>query len=161
MVDSICEIKHNNRIIVRMSVNPEKIINQIEIGTSRLKDRILAINKLKLAGYKVGILIAPVILIDNWKEEYENLIKYLSENLSEEVKKDVFFEVIFMTYSYVHRMINQEAFPNAINLYDQELMTGRGRGKYMYKSTIKQDGEIFFRNILSKYFTNNKIVYIV
>lgn len=161
MVDSICKIKHYNRIIVRMSVNPEKIINQIEIGTSRLKDRIIAINKLKMAGYKIGILIAPVILIDNWKEEYENLIKYLSENLSEEVKRDVFFEVIFMTYSYVHRMINQDAFPNAINLYNQELMTGRGRGKYMYKSTIKQEGEIFFRNMLNKYFTNNKIVYIV
>lgn len=161
MVDSICKIKHYNRIIVRMSVNPEKIINQIEIGTSRLKDRIIAINKLKMAGYKIGILIAPVILIDNWKEEYENLIKYLSENLSKEVKRDVFFEVIFMTYSYVHRMINQDAFPNAINLYNQELMTGRGRGKYMYKSTIKQEGEIFFRNMLNKYFTNNKIVYIV
>ena len=161
MVDSICSIQHNGRIIVRMSVNPEKIINQIEIGTSRLKNRINAINKLKIAGYKIGILIAPVIMVDNWKEEYENLIKYLYDNLSNEVKEEVFFEVIFMTYSYVHRMINQEAFPNAINLYNQELMTGRGRGKYMYKSDVKHDGEIFFRNALNKYFPNNKIIYIV
>lgn len=73
----------------------------------------------------------------------------------------MFFEVIFMTYSYVHRMINQEAFPNAINLYNQELMTGRGKGKYMYKSNLKQEGENFFRDILSKYFPNNKIIYIV
>lgn len=161
MVDSICNIKHNERIIVRMSVNPEKIINQIEIGTSRLKNRIIAINKLKTAGYTVGILIAPVIMIDNWKEEYENLIKYLYENLSNEVKKDTFFEVIFMTYSYVHRMINQEAFPNAINLYNKELMIGRGRGKYMYKLSIKQESEKFFRNVLNKYFPTNKIIYIV
>ena len=161
MVDSICNIKHSGRIIVRMSVNPEKIINQIEIGTSKLADRVKAINKLKIAGYKIGILIAPVIMIDNWKEEYENLIKYLHETLSLEVKQEVFFEVIFMTYSYVHRMINQEAFPNAINLYNKELMTGRGRGKYMYKSAIKQEGEEFFRKTLNKYFPNNKIIYIV
>ncbi len=161
MVDSICNIKHNNRIIVRMSVNPEKIIDQIEIGTSRLKNRVIAINKLKSSGYKVGILIAPVIFIDNWKEEYEKLVKYLYENLSEEVKRDVFFEVIFMTYSYVHRMINQEAFPNSINLYNQELMTGRGKGKYMYKSAIKNEGEEFFRDVLNKYFPDNKIIYIV
>ena len=96
MVDSICEIEHNNRIIVRMSVNPEIIIYKIELGTSRLKNRIEAINKLKKAGYKVGILIAPVVLIDNWKNEYENLVKYLVDNLSEEVKKEVFFEIIFM-----------------------------------------------------------------
>ncbi len=95
MVDSICNIEHNNRIIVRMSVNPEKIINQVEFGTSKLKGRIESINKLKAAGYKLGILIAPApIMIDNWQEEYENLIKYLHENLSEEVKKMYFFEII-------------------------------------------------------------------
>ena len=161
MVDSICNIEHNNRIIVRMSVNPEKIINQVEFGTSKLKGRIESINKLKAAGYKLGILIAPVIMIDNWQEEYENLIKYLHENLSEEVKKDVFFEIIFMTYSYVHRMINQDAFPNAINLYDPNLMTGRGRGKYMYKNYIREEGELFFRKKLKQYFPKNKIIYIV
>lgn len=120
-----------------------------------------AINKLKNAGYKIGILIAPVVMIDNWKKEYENLIKYLKENLSEEVKKDVFFEIIFMTYSYIHRMINQDAFPNAINLYKPELMTGRGRGKYIYKNYVREEGEIFFRGKLKKYFPENDIIYIV
>ena len=161
MVDSICKLQHNGKIIPRMSVNPKKIINQVEFGTSRLKERVIATNKLKSAGYKVGILIAPVIFVENWKEEYENLIKYLKENLSEEAKKDVFFEVIFMTYSYVHRMINQDAFPNAITLYNQEQMTGRGRGKYMYREYIRKEGEEFFREKLSKYFPKNKIIYIV
>lgn len=161
MVDSICEIEHNNRIIIRMSVNPEIIIDKIELGTSRLKNRIEAINKLKKAGYKVGILIAPVVLIDNWKNEYENLVKYLVDNLSEEVKKDVFFEIIFMTYSYVHRMINNDAFPNSINLYNPDLMTGRGKGKYMYKSNIKEEGKEFFKNIIDKYFHGNEIIYMV
>ena len=161
MVDSICKIEHKGKIIPRMSVNPEKIINQVEFGTSRLKERVIAANKLKSAGYKVGILIAPVIFVENWKEEYENLIKYLKENLSEEAKKDVFFEIIFMTYSYVHRMINQEAFPNAITLYNQEQMTGRGRGKYMYREYIRKEGEEFFKEKLAKYFPKNKIIYIV
>lgn len=165
---------YNKCAYLRIFVNREQMLDKIikvsnksekeltfEIGTSRLKDRVVAINKLKSSGYKVGILVAPVIFVDNWKEEYEKLVKYLCENLSEDVKKDVFFEVIFMTYSYVHRMINQEVFPNAINLYNQELMTGRGKGKYMYKSNLKQEGENFFRDILSKYFPNNKIIYIV
>ena len=81
--------------------------------------------------------------------------------LSEKVKKDVFFEVIFMTYSYVHTKINEEAFPNAIELYNKELMTGRGRGKYWYKSDIRQEGEKFFRENMKKYFPNNEILYIV
>lgn len=160
-VDSLLNLKHNGRTIIRMSVNPEEIIQKVEFGTSRLKDRIEAINKLKSAGYKIGILVAPVILVANWKELYKGLIERLKRELSEEVKKDVFFEVIFMTYSYVHTKINEEAFPNAINLYDREHMTGRGKGKYMYKQEIRTDGEKYLRELLNKNFPNNEIIYVV
>ena len=161
MVDPILNLKHNGRVIIRMSVNSKKIIQRVEFGTSNLENRVKAINKLKKAGYKIGILIAPIIFVDNWKEEYENLLIYLEENLSEEVKKEAFFELIFMTYSYVHKMINNEAFPNAIQLFDEEKMTGRGKGKYMYKENLRKEGEEFFREKMQKYFPNNKIEYIV
>ena len=161
MVDDILGLDHKGKVTIRMSVNPEEIINKVEFGTSRLKGRIEAINKLKEAGYNVGILIAPVILVDNWKELYLELIQRLSKELTEKVKKDVFFEIIFMTYSYVHTKINEEAFPNAINLYNKEIMTGRGKGKYMYKKDIRQEGEEFLREQMHKYFPNNKIEYIV
>ena len=161
MVDDILDIDHRGKVVVRMSVNPEEIINKVEFGTSRLKGRIEAINKLKEAGYKIGILIAPVILVDNWKQLYLELIQRLNQELSEKVKKDVFFEIIFMTYSYVHTKINEEAFPNAINLYDQEMMTGRGRGKYWYKNNVRSEAETFLREQMKKYFSNNKIEYIV
>ena len=161
MVDDILSLNHNGKVIVRVSVNPEEIINKVEFGTSRLKGRIEAINKLKEAGYKIGILIAPVIMVDNWKELYLELIQRLNEELSEKVKNDVFFEIIFMTYSFIHTKINEEAFPNAINLYNKELMTGRGKGKYMYKNGLREDGEQFFRKNMKKYFPNNEIMYIV
>ena len=161
MVDDILCLEHKGKVTVRISVNPEEIINKVEFGTSRLKGRIEAINKLKEAGYKIGILIAPVILLDNWKKLYLNLIKRLNNELSEKVKRDVFFEIIFMTYSYVHTKINEEAFPNAIRLYDKDIMTGRGRGKYMYKKNIRLEGEMFLREQMHKYFPHNKIAYIV
>ena len=161
MVDPILPLDHQGKVIIRMSVNPEEIINKVEFGTSRLKGRIEAINKLKEAGYKIGILIAPVIMVENWKQLYAELIKRLSEELSEKVKKEAFFEIIFMTYSYVHTKINEEAFPNAINLYNKENMTGRGRGKYWYKKDLREDGEIFLREQMKKYFPNNTIEYIV
>ena len=161
MVDPILNLDHQGKIIIRMSVNPQEIISQIELGTSPLKNRVEAINKLKHAGYKIGILIAPVILVENWKELYKGLIEYLYQNLSDEVKKDVFFEIIFMTYSYVHNAINKEAFPNSISLYNKEIMTGRGKGKYMYKKETREDGEIFLREQMNRYFPNNEIKYIV
>ena len=161
MVEPILKLKGKEKIIIRMSVNPQEIISSIEFGTSKLDDRINAINKLKEAGYKVGLLIAPIVLVENWKILYAKLFEELNEKLSDDVKKDVFFELIFMTYSYVHRMINQDAFPNAINLYSPDLMTGRGRGKYMYKPVIKEEASKFFRDLLNRFFPSNEIIYIV
>ena len=161
MVDDILDLnqKQKDKIIIRMSVNPKEIVKKIEIGTSPLENRIKAINKLVNSGYKVGILIAPVIFLDDWKNLYEELIIYLKENLSEKVKKQLFFEVIFMTYSYIHRKINEDAFPNSIDLYNKELMTGRGKGRYTYRQDMRKEGEQYIGELLNKYFSKNKIIY--
>lgn len=50
-----------------------------------------------------------------------------------------------MSYSFVHRKINEDAFPDAPELYDKELMQVRGRGKYGYHPSARQEGELFFR----------------
>ena len=92
MVDPILPLDHKGKVIVRMSVNPREIIRTIEIGTSPLENRVKAINKLKDAGYKLGILIAPVILVEDWKKQYTELVQYLAENLSEQVKKMYFLK---------------------------------------------------------------------
>ncbi len=159
MVDDILDAEGKEGVIIRMSVNPKEIIQKVEMGTSSLENRVKAINKLADAGYKVGILIAPVIFVENWQELYKELVIYLKDNLSDKVKQSTFFEVIFMTYSYVHRKINEEAFPSAIDLYNKDLMTGRGKGKYTYKQEQRKIGEQYIGKLLNEYFPENKIVY--
>ena len=161
MIDDILPLDHKGKITIRMSVNPEYIINRVEFGTSKLKQRIEAVNKLCDADYNIGILIAPVIMVENWKELYSELIEVLANNLSMKAKKKVFFEIIFMTYSFVHTKINEEAFPNAINIYDKSKMTGRGKGKYMYKQDLREDGKKFLLDKMKKVFPSNTIEYIV
>lgn len=160
MVQPILNLKHNKKIIIRMSLNPKELIQSVEFGTSKLYERIEAINSLAEADYEVGILIAPIILVENWEKLYENLFRTMDEKLNKKVKKTAFFELIFMTYSYIHRMINNDAFPNAINLYNPELMTGRGKGKYTYKKEIRQAAQTTIVELLQKYFPENKILYI-
>lgn len=160
-VESILNIPHYGRTIVRMSVNPQEIISKIEFGTSDLISRIEAINSLCDAGYPVGILIAPVIFLENWQELYLKLLDILMDNLSEKMKREFFIEIIFMTYSFIHKAINTEAFPGAVNLYDKEKMTGRGRGKYWYRQELRSEGEDFFRREIGKRFGEGRIYYIV
>ena len=161
MVDCLLDLPGKEKIIIRMSLNPSLIIDKVEIGTSKLDKRIDAIIKLKKAGYKVGILIAPIILLDNYKELYKELIIHLRRKLDREFTKDIFFELIFMTYSYVHNAINTEAFPNALKIYDKTKFTGRGKGKYSYKKDIKNEAEKYIKNLLNEYFPEVNILYTV
>lgn len=161
MVDPILPLNHQGKVIIRMSVNPKEIIRTIEIGTSPLENRVKAINQLAEAGYPIGILIAPVILVEGWKEKYKELILYLAQNLTAQAKKTAFFEIIFMTYSYIHRKINEEAFPTLLNLYNPNIMTGRGKGKYTYNKEVRQEAEVFLKELMRKYFPQNEIKYIV
>lgn len=161
MVDPLLELDHRGKTIFRMSVNPQAIIEQVEIGTSSLSSRIKALIKMYQAGYQVGIIIAPVILIEGWQQLYVEMLDFIAEQLPIKLKQEMFIEVIFMTYSYVHRAINDQAFPDAMKLYNAEMMTGRGRGKYCYRQEYRSAAETVLRTEIQKRFAATEIVYIV
>lgn len=158
-VEPLLNLDHRERVIFRMSMNPQEIITRTEFGTAPLADRIRAVNRMCGAGYRVGILIAPVILLENWKQLYGELLDCMEAELSEKVKKEMFLEVILMTYSYVHRAINAQAFPKAVDLYDPERMTGRGKGKYCYRPEARKEAEQFLQGEIGRRFGASKILY--
>jgi spore photoproduct lyase len=159
-IKPLLSLEHKGKTILRMSVNPEEIIRRIELGTSPLRARIQALNDVAAAGYPVGLLIAPVILLPDWQRLYGELIERLADELSEKVRHNSFIEIILMTYSFVQNVINTEAFPNAVQLFDRETMTGRGRGKYCYRNDIRAGVESFLREKLSRQLGTMPILYI-
>lgn len=159
MVEPLLDLDHRGKVIFRMSVNPQPIIQQIELGTSSLARRITAVNEMCEAGYPCGLLIAPVILTENWKALYTELLEQLRDGLTEKMKKQMFLEVILMTYSYVHRAINSEAFPDNPDLYDRELMTGRGRGRYCYRPEQRAVAEAWLRDEIARILGDVPILY--
>lgn len=159
LVEPLLCLDHRGKTIFRMSVNPEEIIYRVELGTSPLKSRILALNSMAEAGYPVGLLIAPVILLPGWERMYGELIATLADTLTPKVKETGFIEIILMTYSFVQNAINSEAFPNAAPIFDRELMTGRGRGKYCYRTGVREEAETFLRGEIERKL-KMKILYI-
>lgn len=160
MVEPLLNLEHKGKVIFRMSVNPQPLISRIELGTSGLDKRIDAVNRMCEAGYPCGLLIAPVILTEGWKELYRKMLEELRDGLTDKMKKQMFLEIILMTYSYVHRAINEEAFPNAPDLYDKEFMTGRGRGRYCYRQEARAEAEHFLREEIRRILGDVKILYI-
>lgn len=160
MVDPLLNLDHQQKTIFRMSVNPSQLIQKVELGTSPLEKRVEALNKMSDAGYPCGILIAPVMLTENWQILYSELLDYLADTLSPAAKESLTVEIIFMTYSYIHRAINGEAFPNAMDLYNPALMTGRGRGKYRYFGDERDQAEVILREQVKTKLPEAQLVYL-
>lgn len=160
-IGPLLSLSHGGKTLFRMSLNPQELITKAELGTSPLSDRIRALNDMCAAGYPVGILLAPIMLLPGWRDLYGGLLEQLAAELSARVKRTAFLEIIFMTYSYVQNAINTEAFPGAVQLYDKTAMTGRGRGKYCYRVPLRAEGEAFLRERLGKTLGEMPILYVV
>ncbi len=66
-------------IVVSWSLNPQIIIEREEHFSPDLDSRLRAIAEVQSKGYKIGIHFDPIILIENWKTYYRNLIKEISK----------------------------------------------------------------------------------
>ena len=160
MVEPLLPLAHGGRVVFRMSVNPADLIRRVELGTAPLDRRIAALNQMCAAGYPCGILIAPIMYTPDWRVQYGRLLEQLADELSGPVKRQLFMELIFMTYSFIHREINRAAFPAAPELYRSDWMVGRGRGKYAYRPAIRAEMEEFLRAGLARLLPEARIVYV-
>jgi spore photoproduct lyase len=88
----------NKKIRIRFSLIPEKIRQIVEPNTTKILDRILAINTFIESGYDVHLNFSPIILYKNWETDYIELFNLLNKHIKEEYKKDVLAEVIFLTH---------------------------------------------------------------
>ncbi|RNC28477.1 MAG: Spore photoproduct lyase [Candidatus Dichloromethanomonas elyunquensis] len=160
-VDDLLDIDHRGKTQIRISVNPPDLIRKVEIGTANLTARIGAANKMFHAGYRVGLNLAPIILTDDWQQQYLELLEELSSKLDDRLQQNTFFELIFMTYGLANDTINCISLPKAANIFDKGKMQPKGRGKYCYKSEIHSNAAFFFQQELARRFPKAKISYIV
>lgn len=163
-VDSLIGAKHNGRTTIRFSLNTDKIINQFERGTDKFIKRIEAAKKLYNDGYKVGFIIAPVFIYDNWMEDYEKLIKKIGEEFRNIDRK---IEIEIISHRYTERAKNQilSVYPESklpMNKENRTLKYGQfGYTKYVYNKEELEKMKEFFKDVVSKYIKNYIIKYII
>ena len=77
-IDSLLNLKHNNKIIISFSVNTDTVHQQLEHRTASPEARLTAAKKLQDHGYEIRLRIDPIILYSTWDRDYPELIeKYL------------------------------------------------------------------------------------
>jgi spore photoproduct lyase len=132
-----------SKIRIRFSLMPQIYSDKLEPNTSPIIDRIKAIDAFIDAGYDVHINFSPVIVYDNWLQEYEELFHMVNNYVN--YKDVVKCEVIFLTHNE-----NKHYYNLSNNLQGEELLWNPD----IQESKISQYGGDNIRykhNIKSKY----------
>ena len=96
----------NEKIRIRFSLMPQSYSTRLEANTSSIIDRIKAIDRFIDAGYDVHINFSPVIVTDDWINEYIELFKLVNDNVKN--KDKVKAEVIFLTHNKERHEFNMK-----------------------------------------------------
>jgi spore photoproduct lyase len=163
-VNSFLNINHNNHTKFRFSINARYVINKFEHNTSSFEERIAAAKKIASSGYPIGFIIAPIMIYENWKSEYKELIHILKSELGE-FNNQITFELIQHRYTATAKELILTRFPNTeldMNEETRQLKWGPyGKFKYVYpkeksseiKEYISELINTNFKNALIEYFT--------
>jgi spore photoproduct lyase len=139
----LLEIDPKGKVRIRFSLMPQKYANILEPKTSKIIDRIRAINDFIEAGYDVHINFSPVIVEEGWLEEYRKLFEGVDALVDRKYKDRVKAEVIFLTHNknkHEYNMLNGMEVGEQLlwKPYIQESKTSQfGGDNIRYKHQIK------------------------
>lgn len=92
-VEPLLGLPHRGRTRVRFSVNAAAAAHY-EGGTAPLADRLAAMGALAGAGYPIGLTIAPILPVEEWREAYDALLRDAAEVLADVREPDLTVELI-------------------------------------------------------------------
>ncbi|GFE71620.1 spore photoproduct lyase family protein [Chroococcus sp. FPU101] len=160
-VDELLDLPHNNHTRCRMSVNAAPISSRFEGGTASVKSRLEALRRLALSGYPVGLVIAPIMPMEDWELHYQNLFDTIATTLYFEC--DLTFELITHRFTSKSKETLETWYPNSKLDMDEATRSLKrnkfGGSKYVYDSDTMKTMRRFFEQEISKRFPQAKILY--
>lgn len=140
---------------IRFSLMPQKVSKVVDVRTSRISDRIDAVNDFVDAGYEIHLNFSPVIWYEDWLKDYELLFQEVDQKLSDKTKAQLKCEVIFLTHNDRLHEINMEWHPKGEEFLwhpdMQETKFSQTGGRNLrYKRNIKAEMVDDFTRLLKK-----------
>ena len=166
-VEPLLDLPHNGHTRCRFSVNAAPISGRFEGGTASVASRLMALRKLALpryqggGGYPVGLVIAPIMPIDDWQIHYGQLFDQISKAIDFDC--DLTFELISHRFTPGSKEVLQTWYPHSKLEMDEEKRSTKrnkfGGTKYVYDSDTMKKLRQFFESEIQQRFPNAKILY--
>ena len=166
-VDNLLDLPHNSHTRCRVSVNAAPISGRFEGGTASVASRLEALRRLALprkeggGGYPVGLVIAPIIAMDDWQMHYGRLFDSISQAL--DMNCDLTFELITHRFTPGSKEVLQTWYPHSKLDMDEDKRSIKrnkfGGIKYVYDSDTMRTMKRFFEAEIQRRFPNAEILY--
>ena len=160
-VDGLLDLPHNGQTRARASVNATPVSTRMEGGTAPVSARLKAIRKLAAAGYPVGLVIAPIMPIEGWREHYTALFDEIEATL--DLPCDLTFELISHRFTPGSKEVLEGWYPNSsLDMNEEERSVKRnkfGGLKYVYDKGTMGELRAFFETEIALRFPDAELLY--
>jgi spore photoproduct lyase family protein len=141
----LLELDPQGRTRIRFSVMPEDDARVLDIRTSRVAERIAAVDDFVEAGYEVHLNLSPVVLREGWEAGWAELLRRLDDELSPDAKAQAAAEVILLTHNRDLHQVNLGWHPRAEELLwrpdlQQPKRSQNGSWNVRYRNDVKRAG---------------------
>jgi spore photoproduct lyase len=156
-------LAHHGRTRVRASVNCRPVTTRVEGGTSRVEDRIAALRRLALAGYPVGLTIAPIIAVPDWRIHYGELLDDVAGALHDVPDLDLTAELITHRFTPGSKGVLLGWYPRTRLEMDEESRSRRhgrfGAVKYVYPPATMAELRSWFHDQIAARLPACRVLY--
>ncbi len=162
-VDGLLAIDHRGRTRVRFSLNAASVSRDFEGGTANVTQRLQALRKMASAGYPVGLTIAPIMPITNWRQEYADLFLGVAQALQGISAVDLTAELITHRFTPGSKEVLIGWYPKTTLDLREEARTQKrtkfGGFKYVYPKDSMGEMRMFFQEMIATHLPEAKILY--
>ncbi|MFK5595812.1 SPL family radical SAM protein [Methylobacterium sp. HMF5984] len=138
-VEPLLDLPHNRRTRIRFSVNA-RTATRYEGGTASLDARLQAMRAVALAGYPVGLTIAPILPVPDWEAGYAGLIREAAAALADVPDLDLTAELITHRFTPGSKQVLQGWYPGSDLPLDEaeraKKLTKFGSVKYVFPKEL-------------------------
>jgi spore photoproduct lyase len=164
-IDSLLNLNHQGKTMIRFSINADHIISNYEHFTPALPQRLLAASKVAAAGYPLGFIIGPVILFNGWETEYKRMFAALRDKLGSHKPHNISFEIISHRFTARAKNTIMSVYPSTTLPMDESQRKYKygqfGYGKYVYQPEQIDTITAYFTQAIEEFFPGASIDYII
>jgi spore photoproduct lyase len=161
-VEPLLGLDHGGRVRMRASINPPAFA-RFEGGTARVADRLAALRRMALAGYKVGLTIAPIIAAEGWEAAYAGLLADAAAALADLPQADLTVELITHRFTPGSKAVLDSWYPGSALEMDPtvraEKRTKFGSVKHVYPADTMKALRGWFEAAIARALPAARILY--